>query len=258
VESSRFPALFIPIHLPLLRIPAKIPVMKYQWLLFDADGTLFDYDLAEEKALEQTFRDLELNFAANCAAEYRKINQQIWDDFENGRISAEALRIERFERLFEALEVSADTEKFSAQYLTNLAKAADLIDGAEETICALHRHFRLAIITNGLQDVQRPRLALTPIAGLFDVVAISEEIGAAKPAVRFFEAVFEKIGQPTREAVLVIGDSLSSDIQGGNNYGLDTCWFNPAGKPRPAALKITYEIRSIPELIPLLIEVNEE
>jgi 2-haloacid dehalogenase len=244
-------------HLSKTSLSAKIAVMKYQWLLFDADGTLFDYNLAEEKALGQTFRDLEINFAETFAPQYRKINQQIWDDFENGRISAEALRIERFSRLFETLRVSADVAKFSAQYLVNLSKAADLIDGAEETVRALHSRFRLAIITNGLKDVQRPRLALTPMAGMFEVIAISEEIGAAKPAVEFFDAVFEKIGRPPRQAALVIGDSLTSDIQGGINYGLDTCWFNPAGKPAPAEMRITHEIRSLAELIHLLIGENQ-
>jgi 2-haloacid dehalogenase len=96
--------------------------MKYDWLLFDADGTLFDYDLSEQKALQQTFIDLELAFEAHCIPIYRKINQQIWQDFENGRISAEDLRFERFKRLFQELQISTNTSSFSQQYLRNLSQ----------------------------------------------------------------------------------------------------------------------------------------
>jgi 2-haloacid dehalogenase len=225
--------------------------MKYEWLLFDADGTLFDYDLSEQKALQQTFIDLELAFESHCIPIYRKINQQIWQDFENGRISAENLRLERFQRLFRELQITTNTSSFSQQYLRNLSQGADLMAGAEETICALHGSFRLAIITNGLKDVQRPRLALTPVADMFDHIFISEEIGAAKPAAAFFDAVFDQLGQPARAAVLVIGDSLTSDIEGGNGYGLDTCWFNPQGIPRIDAVPVRYEIRRLAELFSL-------
>jgi 2-haloacid dehalogenase len=102
-----------------------------------------------------------------------------------------------------------------------------------------------------LKDVQRPRLAMTPVADMFDHIFISEEIGAAKPAAAFFDAVFDQLGQPARETVLVIGDSLTSDIDGGNGYGLDTCWFNPQGRPRTAAVPVTYEIRRLAELFSL-------
>jgi 2-haloacid dehalogenase len=205
--------------------------MDYQWLLFDADGTLFNYDLAEEKALAGTFRDLGLRFEPQWGDVYRRVNRQVWIDFEMKRITAVELRTRRFELLFESIRLTADAARFSARYLQNLACASDLIDGAEETLRELHGRFHLAVITNGLQDVQRPRLANSPIGGLFDLVAISEEIGAVKPDPGFFEHVFVRMGNPPRKSVLVIGDSLTSDIQGGINYGLDTCWYNPACLP---------------------------
>ncbi len=226
--------------------------MAYQWLFFDADGTLFDYDLAEQKALQGAFRDFGLGFLPEWAERYREINRQIWIDFENGRITAGKLRTERFQRLFDSIQVEADAVLFSRRYLENLAGASDLIDGVEETLRGLHRRFRLALITNGLQDVQRPRLAGSPIRDFFDLVVISEEIGAAKPDPRFFDYAFQKIGSPPREAVLVIGDSLTSDIQGGINYGLDTCWVNPLGLPPDPHTQPTFEIRSLPELAPLI------
>ncbi len=130
--------------------------MTYQWLLFDADGTLFDYDLAESKALEATFRDFHLQVTPQGAGIYRKINQQIWLDFEQGRISAEALRLRRFELMFEALELSADAQAFSQQYLVNLSRQTDLMPGAEETVQTLADQYQLALITNGLKMCSAP------------------------------------------------------------------------------------------------------
>jgi 2-haloacid dehalogenase len=228
------------------------PSKTYHWLLFDADGTLFDYDRAEAKALEGTFRDFNLPFAVEHTRAYQKINQQIWLDFENGQITSTALPVARFERLFAAIHLQADPERFSQRYLQNLAAASDLIDGAEEIIRRLKDKYRLVLITNGLKDVQRPRLACSAIAGCFEAVAISEELGAAKPDPRYFDLVFAMIGQPPRETVLIIGDSLTSDIQGGNRYGLDTCWFNPQGKPQNPIFPVTYEIHKLDELFLLL------
>jgi FMN phosphatase YigB (HAD superfamily) len=116
----------------------------------------------------------------------------------------------------------------------------------------LHQRFRLALITNGLHDVQRPRLENSPIRDFFEMVAISEEIGAAKPDPRFFDYVLQKIGNPSRSDVLVIGDSLTSDIQGGMNAGLDTCWYNPSGIPADPRFKPTYEIQTYSQLVDLL------
>ncbi len=235
---------------------------SYRWLLFDADGTLFDYDRAEAKALEATFQNFGLPFSDEHSRAYQKINHQVWVDFENGQITSEALRVVRFERLFETLRLEGkgsdahdwaiNALEFSSRYLQNLSQASDLMEGAEKIILALKKHYRLGLITNGLKDVQRPRLARSAIADCFEVVAISEEIGAAKPDPRYFDAVFGLIGQPPRQTVLVIGDSLTSDIQGGLNYGLDTCWYNPAGKagnPRPP---VKFEIKHLEELIALL------
>ncbi|MCP4423845.1 MAG: noncanonical pyrimidine nucleotidase, YjjG family [Chloroflexi bacterium] len=226
--------------------------MSYTWLLFDADGTLFDFDWAEANALAQTFADFNLPYAANAADVYHKINAQIWRDFERGRITSAKLRTERFARLFTAINVQADTSAFAAQYLHHLANGTRLIDGAEELMGRLNGRYRLALITNGLKDVQRPRLAQSVLADAFDAVIISDEEGVAKPDPALFDIAFARMGQPAKADVLIIGDSLTSDMQGGVNYGIDTCWFNPAGRALKGQLKVRYEISHLSELLSIL------
>jgi len=221
---------------------------KYSWLFFDADGTLFDYDQGEETALQKTFHDLCLPFTPQVALAYQRINQQIWQEFEQGRISSVALRTVRFERLFAELGIAASAEQFSQRYLPNLARVSDLIVGAERLVKGLVGHYHLGLITNGLVEVQRPRLQGSAIAGCFEVVVISEEVEVSKPDLRYFQVALAKAGDPPHRQVLVIGDSLSSDIRGGFEAGLDTCWYNPTGKPPDLRWLPTYEIARLEDL----------
>jgi len=225
---------------------------RYKWLLFDADDTLFDYGKAEAGALRLTFEQLGVRFDLAYLPVYQRINRQIWQDFEQGEISAEALRTRRFELLFEAIDVSMDPEQFSAAYLPNLATQSELTEGALEVVQALHGKYGLAIITNGLRDVQRPRLAQSAICSYVADIIISEEVGAVKPERAIFDAAFQRMGYPGKDEVLLVGDSLTSDIAGGSAYGIDTCWFNPEGKARRDGLVITYEIRRLAELLEIL------
>ena len=226
--------------------------MTYQWLLFDADGTLFNFELAERLALEVTFQAFELAFDEQAEQAFHEINAVVWRDFEQGKIDSVRLRALRFERLFAALGLPVDAQAFSALYLRGLADKSVLLPGAEETVRALAQRYRMAIITNGLSDVQRPRLAASPLAAYMQALVISEEVGHAKPSPLFFDAAFARIGNPPKERVLVIGDSLSSDIAGGSRYGLDTCWVNPGGLPEESGLKPTYVISEIGELMGIL------
>lgn len=224
----------------------------YQWLYFDADGTLFDYDLAEASALQNAFRAFDLPYDANVMTQYHAINHQLWLEFEQGQVSAAVLRTRRFERLFTALGMPTAADGFSQRYLQELARGTQLIRGAEAVIRGLRARYHLAIITNGFQEVQRPRLAHSTIADCFEATIVSEEIGFAKPDARFFEAAFAQTGQPERSTVLVIGDSLTSDILGGIQAGLDTCWFNPSAKPPRADILPTYQVRQLDDVLPLL------
>jgi YjjG family noncanonical pyrimidine nucleotidase len=225
---------------------------SYCWLLFDADGTLFDYDQAETYALQQSFAQIDVPFDADCQATYRNINHQIWQDFEQGNITAERLKSKRFELLFEALSLKADARAFSERYLTNLSQATFLIQGAEETVRTLSEMYHIAMITNGLTKVQRPRFRESLLAPYIEATIISEEIGVAKPDPQIFDIAFEQMQHPTHDEVLIIGDSLTSDMQGGYNYGIDTCWFNPECLPNTTSITLTFEIQQIPELLNIL------
>jgi YjjG family noncanonical pyrimidine nucleotidase len=227
--------------------------MKYKWLLFDADGTLFDYDQAESSALETTFRTFRLGFEPAYREVYRQINQQLWLEFEQGAVSSIVLRVRRFERLFANIGLEVDTQAFSDSYLLHLANSSQLMAGALEVVQALHPHYQLALITNGLKEVQRPRFAQSALKDYFAGLIISEEVGAAKPDRAIFEAAFVQMGHPHRAEALMIGDSLTSDIQGGYNYGIETCWFNPTHAPRPVNIASQYEITHLTELISLLL-----
>lgn len=226
--------------------------MRYKWVLFDADGTLFDYDKAEVAALTETFESMGVPYEARYARTYRQINGDIWLDFERGRISQQRLRTKRFEQLFDAFQIDCDPGEFSTRYLSNLALHADLLDGAEDVVRELHGKVGLMLITNGLADVQRSRLARSVVTQFFSDVVISEEVGAAKPDPRIFDVAFSKMGFPRREDVLMVGDSLTSDIGGGLLYGIDTCWFNPGQSPRDPGVEICYEIGELRELLDIL------
>ena len=148
--------------------------------------------------------------------------------------------------------MSGSADQMSTTYIEQLGLRAELMDGAYEVLNALHGKCKFAIVTNGLQAVQRSRLEHSRIKDFISELIISEEVGAAKPQAAFFDAAFAQTGRPAKRDVLIIGDSLTSDIRGGVDYGIDTCWYNPKAEARPSDLPITYEIRHLHELLKLL------
>ncbi len=224
--------------------------MKYEWLLFDADDTLFDFSKAEANALKWTLEQSLIPFLPEYVKMYAHFNQQVWKELERGTITSQELRVRRFQLFFENAGLDNDPALVSVLYMQNLALGTDLFEGAIEVVKALQKRCHLALVTNGLKDVQRPRLERSLLKGCFEKVFISEEIGIAKPARGFFDAVFAAINQPDPKKVLIIGDSLTSDIRGGMEYGIDTCWYNPKGDS--TNLAITYQIKSLMELIDLV------
>lgn len=220
---------------------------RYRYLLFDADGTLFDYISAERKALEHALRLFGVTVTTPFHNIYQDINNALWLEYEQGSVTRETLRHLRFLRLFEAFGRTVDSHAFSDCYLEKLSQCPDLIDGAETLCRQLSGTHRLALITNGFAQVQYPRLKASPLAPYFQDVFVSEEMGCQKPDPAYFAHVLNALEVDRPEQVLVIGDSLSADIAGGLRSGLDTCWYNPAGEVQ-TVLNPTFEIRHLNEL----------
>jgi 2-haloacid dehalogenase len=235
------------------RSPVQVREPRYQWLLFDADGTLFDYERAEATALAEAFRQIGVPFDAAVLAAYQKINHNLWQAVEKGELKPGFVKLRRFELLLEQIGSSYSPASLSAIYLECLAACSQLIDDAAETLQTLHGKYRIAILTNGLKVVQRGRLARSAIRHVVSDLIISEEIGFAKPAKEFFDTALARLGNPPRREVLMIGDGWASDIEGAVRYGLDACWYNPARKPRPADLEIVREITALQELVEWLL-----
>lgn len=226
-------------------------MMKYDVIIFDVDDTLFDFRKSEQNALQETFEHFGYPTGyADYYAGYREISKQIWLDLEQGRIAIQELGVERFRRLIVEYDLPLDAVNLSETYLRNLGKEAHLMDGAQAICESLHQKgCRLSIITNGFANVQKPRIQQSTIKGLFEQVIISEEAGFQKPDSRIFEFAFSRLELEEKSKVLMVGDSLTSDIQGGNQYGIDTCWFNPHEQINHVAIEPTYEIRHLSELL---------
>lgn len=222
--------------------------MKYQTLLFDADMTLFDFKASEAEALKQTLLEYGFPYSPAILEQYSKINDSYWKRFERGEIDRNALLVERFVDFFREIGVSGDAEAFNRQYLENVGGIALLLDGAYDLCHQLSDTHRLYIITNGSARNQRRRMAKSGLDVYFDDIFISEEIGAQKPMTAFFDHVREHIPNWDAESTLVIGDSLTSDIQGAINYGLDSCWYNPEQLPYSLSKPCTYIVSSFDEL----------
>ena len=227
--------------------------MKFSYLLFDADDTLFDFPKAAARAFSAMCRSNGVPDTLDTRALYHRINQELWAAFDRGEVSKDYVTLERFVRFFQALKLPRDPDKCNRDYLTALGAGVYPLPHAE-AVCRelVRRGPKLYIVTNAVAAVQRSRLAGSAIAPYITGAFISEEAGASKPSAAYFDYVFSRIDGITRENCLLVGDSLSSDIRGANNYGLPCCWYNPAGKARPEDLRIDYEILDLRQLYDLV------
>ena len=222
--------------------------MAYSIVLFDADNTLLDFTRAEHDALCECLSTRRISTDADTVALYSAINDSHWKRLERGETTRPRLRVERFTEFFSAVGYSGDPAAMADDYVEALSRQSHLIDGALELIQALYGHCRLYIVTNGITSVQKSRFGGCALAPYFDRCFISEETGFAKPDKRFFDLVTSSVPNFIPEEAIVIGDSLSSDIQGGINAGLDTCWYNPNGQNAPSHMNITYTVSCLEDI----------
>lgn len=223
---------------------------RYDVFLFDADGTLYDFDKAETYALERAFAAHEFSYTNDVLASYRAINRLLWKAYEEGEISKAELQPLRFERLFDTLGIVFDPNNFNNEYLYELGRGGFLIDGALE-ICreiAL-RGKPIYIVTNGILATQASRIEHSPLKDYISDFFVSEFVGFAKPHISYFDYVFNHIHKVDKENILIIGDSLAADIAGGNNAGIDSCWLNSTGAKNETDILPTYEISALRELV---------
>ncbi|KJG57904.1 dUMP phosphatase [Photobacterium kishitanii] len=223
--------------------------MKYQWILFDADETLFHFDAF--RGLQLMFSRHNIVFSNSDFEQYEAINKPLWVDYQNGIISATELQNIRFETWAAALSLS--TEQLNTAFLKAMADICTPLAGAKSMLEALSQHAKLGIITNGFTALQEIRLERTGFADFFDVLIISEQVGVAKPDVKIYDYACQQMNITQRQQVLMVGDNPHSDILGGINAGMDTCWLNSDQKPLPKGITPTYTIASLAELQTILL-----
>ncbi len=223
--------------------------MKYEVILFDADDTLFDFKKSEKEAFRNTMAEFNIQYNENHHLSiYQAINTSLWKEFEKGLISQEKLKVERFKQLSSSISADFDENEFAKAYMRHLANSSFLFEASIELVISLYQDYRLAIVTNGLKDVQNKRIGKSVIAKYFENVVVSEEAKVSKPDPKIFEYALNNIQYTDKSKVLIVGDSLTSDIQGGINSGIDTCWYNPNRIANKTEIIPVYEISNLLEL----------
>ena len=224
----------------------------YRFLFLDLDDTLLDFHRAEAIAIGKTFRDAGIPDTPEMIDHYSRVNHRQWELLNAGKISREEVLTSRFEILFQECGIQANVDAVLALYEHYLAIGHYFLPGAEEILPYLAEKYQLYIASNGTAPVQDGRLKSAGILPMIQDVFISQRLGANKPSREFFERAFARIPGFRPEQALMIGDSLTSDIQGGVNAGIDTCWYNPKKLPVPETPRPTYEIHALEELRTLL------
>ena len=226
--------------------------MGYPVLLLDADDTLFDFGRASAAAFRILCEACRLPWSPENLETYDAISQGLWHQLNLGQVTKDFLVVERFRRYLALLGLDRDPAECNRVYLEGLGRSNTLLPDAEAVCRTLSASHDLYIVTNAVASVQRARLASSAIAPYIKGAFISEEAGASKPARAYFDYVLARLPGVTPADCLVVGDSLSSDIQGANNAGLPCCWFNRTGAPRPADLRVDYEITALPQLLDIV------
>lgn len=223
---------------------------KYKILLFDLDNTLLSFSQAEIVAFKETFKENSLPYSNDLFSRYQKINEVLWRRLEKGEIDLNYLGPYRFKKIFEEYQIVADPAKVNQSFFHHLTYQHQTLPQMEEVL----EHFkekRIFIVTNGEPSIQRQRYQDSGLHNLCEGMFISEELGFKKPQREFFEKANETI-KGNKEEMLLIGDSLSSDILGGINYGIDTCWLVDKVKINKTKIIPTYRIEKLTDLYALL------
>lgn len=223
-------------------------------ILWDVDGTLLDFIAAEKAAIKTLFGEFNLG---QCSDEmikrYSEINKTYWQRLERGEITKQEVLVGRFKEFFKAegIDISV-VEEFNSLYQLRLGDTIVYHDDSLEIIKSLQGRVRQYVVSNGTVEAQSKKLRLSGLGELVDGIFLSEHIGVEKPNIEFFDKVLEEIKPADRSSILIVGDSLTSDIQGGNNAGIVTCWYNPLGDKAPDKYRIDYEISDLHQIYEII------
>ena len=223
-----------------------------EFLLLDLDDTILDFQKGEEYGLRKTLQEAGIKPTEAICQRYSQINKEYWKRLELGEVTREQVMLGRFQSLYNELGVDADPAVSAASYMDNMSSVHFFLPGAEEAVKALQKKYRLFLVSNGTASAQHRRLTSSGLYPCFEKVFISHEIGYNKPALEFFDRCFAQIPDFDPQKAIIVGDSLSSDIQGGINAGILSCWVNPKHKTAPETRKPNFEIESITQLEALL------
>ena len=227
-------------------------------LFLDLDDTILDFHKAERLAIAKTFTAFDVEPTEELLNRYHDINLMHWQMLERGELTRPQVLTGRFRMLFEELGRQVDAQAVAKVYEQNLGLGHYFLPGALEAVQTLQKDYRLFLASNGTATVQHSRLTSAGLYPYFEKVFVSQELGYNKPAKEFFQACAAQIPGFAPEKAMMVGDSLSSDILGGINAGLSTCWVNPHHKPHPENITPDYQIEALSQLPELLQKINQE
>ena len=224
----------------------------YEFLFLDLDDTILDFHKAERIAISKTITEFGVEPTEDILNLYHRINKAHWEMLERGELTRAEVLVNRFGVLFSQLGSQVDAPKCAKVYERNLSIGHYFLPGAEEAVEYLSKRYRLFLASNGTAVVQKGRMTSANLYRFFEKVFVSQEIGYNKPSKEYFERCFAQIEGFDKAKAIIVGDSLSSDILGGNNAGLSTCWVNPTHAPAKPGIRVDYEIESLAQLPALL------
>ncbi len=229
---------------------------KYDTFLFDLDDTLLNFKASEKLSFKKTMESInQTSMFEDLFDYYKRENKKLWDSFDRGEVSKDLLKVKRFQLLFDQFNIKSDPHEVSEYYLNSLPETVVLLKDALTLLEKLKSFAQVGIITNGIEYIQKRRLAVSGIDKLVDFICVSEACGYAKPDIRFFEYTALNIKDFSKKTTLIIGDRYEADILGGYNFGIDTCWYNHEGFSKDKPIH-TFEINNLNELLKLL-NLNE-
>ena len=224
----------------------------FEFLFLDLDDTILDFQKAEHIALSKTLRSFGLEPTETVLKRYNRINKAHWEALERKEMTRDQVLLGRFQVLFSEFSLDVDPEKVARSYEHNLGIGHWFLPGAEEAVEALSKKYKLYLASNGTASVQKGRMTSANLYRFFEKVFVSQEIGANKPSPEYFERCFAQIPSFDRSKAIIVGDSLTSDILGGQNAGIATCWVNPDHKEGREDIRVDYEIEALSQLEDLL------